>query len=146
LYLGSAALLGSVIGQNRAEAAQLNFDIENQKELAARITKARNAVGDTIPCYLAMYTVIESDVKYSTVLLRLRSELPVYNSKFPNEAAAMQKYSNTVEREIRRSDLLKKQIAIAKQIALLYEYQQGPAWRSEMLPILEEEDALDKSK
>jgi tellurite resistance protein len=94
-----------------------------------------------------MYAGIESDVnKYSTALLRLRNELPVYNSKFPNEAAAMQKYSNTIEREIRRSDLLKKQIAAAKQIALLYEYQQGPAWRSEMLPILEAEDALDKSK
>jgi hypothetical protein len=147
LYLGLAALLGSIIGQNRAEAAQFNFDIENQKELAARITKARSAVSDTIPSYLAMYAGIESDVnKYSTALLRLRNELPVYNSKFPNEAAAMQKYSNTIEREIRRSDLLKKQIAAAKQIALLYEYQQGPAWRSEMLPILEAEDALDKSK
>ena len=147
LYLGLAALLGSVIGQNRAEAAQLNSDIERQKELAARITNARSAVDDTIHSYLVMYAGIESDLnKYSSTLLRLRDELPLYNSKFPNQAEAMGKYSITIDKEIRRSELLKKQIAAAKQITLLDEYQQGRAWRSEMLPILEEEDALDKSK
>lgn len=147
LYLGLAALLGSVIGQNRAEAVQLNSDIENQKELADRITKARNAASDSIASYLAMYVGIESDLNnYSSTLLRLRQEIPLYKNKFPAQAEAMQKYSNTIEREIRRSDLLKKQIATAKQIALLNEYQQGQMWRSNMLPILEEEDALDKSK
>jgi hypothetical protein len=147
LYLGLAALLGSIIGQNRAEAIQLNSDISLQKELADRITKARNAVSNYIPSYLVMYAGIESDVSnYSSTLLRLRKELPLYNSKFPAQAETMRKYANTIEKEIRRSDLLKKQIATAKQIALLDGDQQGPAWRSGMVPLLEEEDALDRSK
>jgi hypothetical protein len=147
LYLGLAALLGSIIGQNRAEATQLNSDINRQKELADRITKARNAVSNYIPSYLTMYAGIESDVNnYSSTLLRLRQELPLYNSKFPDQAETMRKYANTIEREIRRSDLLKKQIATAKQIALLEGDQQGPAWRSEMVPLLEEEDSLDRPK
>ncbi len=147
LYIGLAGLLGSVIGQNRAEATQLDLDIKNQKELAHRIGEARNSVNDSIPSYIAMYADIGSNVDdYSATLLRLRNELPVYISKFPNQAETMKTYANTVEREIRRSELLKKQVATAKKIAQLDEYQQAAAWRGDMLPILEEEDALDKSK
>jgi hypothetical protein len=58
----------------------------------------------------------------------------------------MKAYANTIEREIRRSELLKKQIATAKKISELDEYQQAAAWQGDMIPILEEEDALDKSK
>jgi len=147
LYLGLAALLGSVIGQNRTEAVRLNSDISHQKELAGRITEARNGVSNSIQSYLDMYARIESDVNdYSSTLLRLRQEISIYNSKFPEQAASMQKYSNTIEREIRRSSLLQKQIASAKRIGSLDVDQQVAVWRSEMTPILEEEDALDKSK
>jgi hypothetical protein len=147
LYIGLAVLLGSVIGQNRAEAAQLDLDMDNQKKLAHRIGEARNSVSDSMSSYLAMYTEIGSDVdNYSATLLRLRNEIPVYISKFPKQTETMKAYANTVEREIRRSELLKKQIATAKKIAQLNEYQQAAAWRGDMLPILEEEAALDKSK
>jgi len=147
LYLGLAALLGSVIGQNRAEAVQLTNDIEHQRDLADRITKARNAESNSISSYIAMYESIESDVKsYSSVNLKLRGELGVYDSKFPAQHPATQKFIASIEREIRRSDMLTKQIAAAKHIALLYEYQQGAAWQSDMAPLLREEDALDKSK
>lgn len=147
LYLGLAALLGSVIGQNRAEATQLNADIEYQKELAGRIGKARNSVSNSIGSYLVMYAGIESDVRdYSSTLSRLRQEVPTYNSKFPDQRGTMQKYATTIEKETRRSELLKRQIVSAKKIASLDEYQQAVAWRNEMLPILEEEDALDRSK
>ena len=147
LFLGLAALLGSVIGENRAEAIQLNNDITRQKDLADRITKARNAVSNTIPSYVAMYAGIETDVRdYLSTLMRLREELPKYVSKFPAQSETTRKFMNTVEREIRRSDLLMKQIATAGRIASLDEYQQGITWRSEMLPLLDEEDALDRSK
>lgn len=147
LYLGLAVLLGSVIGQNRAEAVQLNYDITRQKDLADRISRARNAVSNSIPSYVAMYVGIESEVKdYLSTLSRLREELPSYDSKFPAQSETTRKFTNTVEREIRRGNLLMKQIATAKRIASLDEYQQGLTWRSEMLPLLKEEDALDQSK
>jgi hypothetical protein len=147
LYLGLAAFLGSLIGQNRAEAIQLNSDISRQKELADHISKARNTVSNSISSYVAMYAGIESDVKdYSSTLLRLREELPKYDSKFPAQSDTTHKFMGTIERENRRSGLLTKQIEAAKQIALLDEYQQGAAWKSDMIPLLKEEDALDESK
>jgi hypothetical protein len=147
LYLGLAALLGSVIGQNRAEAVQLNSDIQYQRDLADRLTKARSAASNTIPSYIEMYEGIEKDVKtYSLVNLKLKEELEAYDGKFPAQHLATQKFIASIEREVRRSEMLTKQIATAKQIALLYGYQQGAAWQSDMVPLLKEEDALDKSK
>jgi hypothetical protein len=147
LYLGLAALLGSVIGQNRAEAIQFNVDVDRQKSLADHITKARNAVSNTIPSHLAMYSEIEPDVKgYSLTLSRVRADLDKYDNKFPAQRDATHKYIASIEKEIRRSNLLTKQIAVAKQIGLLDENQQWAVWQSEMMPLLKEEDALDESK
>jgi hypothetical protein len=147
LYLGLAAFLGSIIGQYRAEAIQFNFDGNHQRELADRITKTRNAVTNTIPSYLAMYAAIEPDVKdYSSTLSRLREDLGKYDDKFPAQNEATHKYIASIEREIRRSDLLAKQIAAAKRIGLLDEEQQWTVWQSDMVPLLKEEDGLDQTK
>jgi hypothetical protein len=147
LYLGLAALLGSIIGQNRAEATQFSTDATVQKELADRITKARTSVSASIPSYLAMYGSIESDVvKYSSTLAKLREELGKYDAKFPAQRESTHKYVAFVEKEIRRGELLTKQIAVAKQIELLDPEQQRLAWQRDMLPLLDQEDALDKAK
>jgi hypothetical protein len=47
---------------------------------------------------------------------------------------------------IRRMALLKKQIAVAKRIDGLDQNDQMIIWENEMLPLLKQEDALDKSK
>jgi len=147
LYLGSAALLGSVIGQNRSESIQFNFDTDHQKELADRISKVRNAVSTNIPSYLGMYAAIEPDVtEYASTLLRVRADLGIYDSKFPAQHAGTQSYKGSIEREIRRSELLTQQIAVAKQIELLDESQQLAAWQRDMVPLLKAEDTLDQSK
>jgi hypothetical protein len=66
LYIGLAGLLGSVIGQNRAEAAQLSLDIDNQKALAHHIEEARTSVNDSIPSYLAMYAATSGRTSITT--------------------------------------------------------------------------------
>ncbi len=147
LYFGLAALLGSVIGQNRAESIQFNFDVDHQKELAGRISKARNAVSANIPSYLGMYAAIEPDVKeYASTLLRVRADLGIYDSKFPAQHEGTQGYKASIEREIRRSQLLTQQIAVAKQIELQDESQQWAAWQRDMVPLLTAEDGLAESK
>ena len=70
----------------------------------------------------------------------------MYDSKFPAQHLGTAKYQAFVERKIRRADLLTKQIAIAKQIESLGEYQQRIIWQRDMLPLLKEEDELDQSK
>lgn len=147
LYLGVAALLGSVIGQNRSESIQFNFDAGRQKELAERISKARNAVSATVPSYLEMYIAIEPDVKaYASTVARLRAELGIYDSKFPAQHEGTQKYRTVIDREIRRSELLTRQIAVAKQIGSLDQYQQWAAWQRDMAPLLNEEDGLTQPR
>jgi hypothetical protein len=147
LYLGLGALLGSVIGQYRAESIQFNVDNGHEKELADRISKDRNSVEANIPSYLRMYKAIEPEVReYSATLLRLRTEVGIYDSKFPDQHVGTGKYKAFIETEIRRSELLTKQIAIAKQIEPIAESQQRQLWQLDMLPLLKEEDGLDQSK
>jgi hypothetical protein len=147
VYLGLAALLGSVIGQNRADVLQFSLDADHQKQLADRITTARTSVSGTIPAFLTMYAAIESDVKdYSETLYKVREDLEKYDSKFPAQHEATRKLIASNDREIRRSDLLTKQISAAKQIVSLDETAQATAWQNEMMPLLQEEDALDQAK
>jgi hypothetical protein len=146
LYLALAALLGSAIGQNRAEAIQLNSDLATQKELASRITKARTSVSGSIPAYVAMYRGIESDVQeYASTLSKLKQDWGKYQARFPAQHENVQKQLAFVEKELKRSGLLARQIIIAKQVEQLDSDQQRLLWRRDMLPVLEQEDALDKT-
>jgi Double zinc ribbon len=147
LYLGLAGVLGSVIGQNRAEAVQLNVDTARQKEIADSIGKARTSVSSSIPAYLAMYRAIEPEVSdYTSTLAKPRKDLDIYDVKFPAQRDSTREFIFSVKKEIRRSELLTKQITVAKQIELLDPDQQSLAWRRDMLPLLEAENTLDKSK
>jgi len=59
LFFTTAAIVGAVIGQNRAEAAQLDADLDRMNTVGDRISKARDAVEATIPSYVHMYKIIE---------------------------------------------------------------------------------------
>jgi hypothetical protein len=126
---------------------QFNVDTQHQKELAERISQGRSAVEPNILSYLRMYKAIEPDVKdYRSTLLRLRTELETYDGKFPAQHAATAKYQASTETEIRRAELLTKQIAVAKQIELSDVSHQWEFWQRDMVPLLKEEDGLDRSK
>ena len=51
-----------------------------------------------------------------------------------------------METGLRRTALLKRRIEVAKQIEALDPNDQVAAWRTQMLPLLAEEDALDKDE
>ncbi len=144
LSFGLAAFLGHIIGQNRKEAIQLNVDIEHQRELVRRISATREVESEDLPSYVSMYLGLEPQVaEYKSTLLRMRTELVIYDAKFPEQNSQTQKFKASVEREIRRSNLLDKQIAVAKRMAQLAETEQRVLWKTEMVPLLEEEDKLD---
>lgn len=147
LYCGLAGALGFVIGQNRVESIQFDLDTGHQKELASRITQARSAVESNIPSFLQMYKAIDPDVKdYAATLLSVNSELVIYDRKFPAQHAETEKYQASVDKEIRRAQLLTKQIAMATKIEPIDLDHQLQLWRDEMMPLLKEEDALDNLK
>lgn len=147
LYFGLSALLGSVIGQDRAESMQFVLDTAHEKELASRISKARSGVEPNIVSNLRMYAAIEPEVKdYALTLWRLKTDLGVYDSKFPAQHGQTTQYQASVEREIRRAELLTKQMAVAKQIEAIDESQRWEVWQRDMAPLLKEEDGLDQSR
>ena len=111
-----------------------------------RISKARGAVEATIASYLQMYKAIEPDVEeLESTLRRLKTELAVYDRKFPAQHDQTSKSIAGIETGLRRAALLKRQIEVAKQIDALGPRQQFAAWQTLMLPLLANEEALDKN-
>lgn len=112
-----------------------------------RISKARSDVGATIASYVEMYKTIAPDVQdLESTLGQLKTELAVYDSKFPGQHEQTAQSIAGMETGLRRMTLLKQQIEVAKQIEALDSSEQVPAWRTQMLPLLTEEDALTKAK
>jgi hypothetical protein len=112
-----------------------------------RISKARNAVEATIPSHVQMYKTIEPDVQdLESTFRRLKTELALYNGKFPAQHEQIAKNIRGMETGLRRMALLKQEIEVSKQIEALGPNQQFAEWQAQMQPLLESEDALDKAK
>ena len=143
-----SAGVGYVIGQNRAEAANIKADLSEMQDTGDRIYKARTPNGSvTFDWYIQMYKSIEPSVDHLDVVLhRLVNEYPSYGAKFPQNDQAASTVISNFNTGIRRMDLLKKQIDVAKRIEGLDGDVQRLVWRNEMIPLLEQEDALDKTK
>jgi hypothetical protein len=147
LFFTSAAIVGAAIGQNRAEAVQLSADLDRMNTVGDRISKARSAVEATIPSYVQMYKTIERDVQeLEPILRRLKTELALYDGKFPAQHEQTSKSIAGMETGLRRMVLLKQQIEVSKQIEALDPNQQFAAWKAQMQPLLDSEEALNKAK
>jgi hypothetical protein len=143
-----SAGVGYVIGQNGAEAAQIKADLSEMQKTGDRISKARTPNGSvTIDWYIQMYKSIEPSVNHLDVVLhRLVNEYPSYGAKFPQKDQTASTVISNFNTGIRRMDLLKKQIDVAKRIEGSDADVQSLVWRTEMIPLFAQEDALDKSK
>lgn len=143
----TGAIIGIAIGRNRADAAQLATDLGRMSSVGARISKARNNVEPTIAAFIQMYKTIEPDVhELEAIFQRLKTELALYDGKFPDQHAQTLTSIGTMETGLRRMVLLKQQIEIAKRIETLDSEQQFAAWKTQMMPIIANEDALAKPK
>ena len=141
-----AAVTGTVIGQGREELLHVNADSELMSEIGKRISTARTEAERTVPEQLRMYTAIESDVgEFDSALRRLRTELAAWDSHHPEQHESTIKSISAVDIALRRSELLKQQIATAKRIDQLDATQQWAVWVSEMKPLLQREDALENA-
>jgi hypothetical protein len=147
LFFTGAAAVGAAIGQSRAEAIQLAADLEHMSTVGNRISKARSAVEATITSYVQMYKAITPDVEeLESTMRRLKTELGVYDRKFPAQHEQTSKSIAGMETGLRRTTLLKQQIDVSKQIDALDPAHQFAAWQTQMLPLLTSEEALDKAK
>jgi hypothetical protein len=145
LFMFTAGIVGNAIGRNGDEAAQMASDFRTMSLVGDRISQARNAVDRTIASHVEMYKSIEGDVEqFDTILQRLRTEINLYDGKFPSQHDETAKSIQSIEIGIKRATLLKKQIEVAKEIEPLGPDAQWDEWQHKMQPLLDEEDALDK--
>jgi hypothetical protein len=147
LFFTISGTVGAAIGQNRAEAVQLAVDLARMDAVGDRISKARSAVEATIPSYVQMYKTIAPDVQeLEPILRRLKTELALYDGKFPAQHEQTSKSIAGMDIGLQRMALLKQQIEVARQIEALDPNQQFAAWKTQMEPVLASEDALGKAK
>ncbi len=144
LFFAMAAGAGASIGNSRVEADQLAADGEHMRTVGDRISKARTAVDRTITSYAAMYTKIAPDVDdLEATFRRLQVDLDIFDKKFPAQHAGTAKSIEEMAIGLKRTALLRKQIALMKDIERLSdEDAQLAAWRESMMPLLTEEDDL----
>jgi hypothetical protein len=125
IFIGTAAIVGAVIGLDGAETNQYISDLQHFKEIGGRISSARDSAAQTVPAQIEMYRAIEPDVKeFESVMTRLRAEATIYDQKYP-EAHQTQ----SIEVAKKRADLLRRQVEIAKSMQSLSPGAQWHAWR-----------------
>jgi hypothetical protein len=124
-----------------------NADVDREVNLARKIGSARNTIANTIESNLHMYKSIEPDVEeYESVLVRLKNEITNYDGTFPEQHQQTAKNITIFDNELRRAQLLKQQIGVAKEIGAAEPSEQLSIWRMRMQPLLNDEDTLDNSK
>jgi hypothetical protein len=143
-----SAVAGSAVGQRRSKAelvARINADLDQYKATAHRIGRARNGVAPHIESYVEMYGDVEPDVlEYETVLHRLTAELNAYDSRAPEQHDRTLQNLALTETELRRADLLKQQIAVAKRLESTDPGDRFAIWKAQMVPLLHSETELDR--
>jgi precorrin-6B methylase 1 len=124
----------------------LDQDLAQYSAIGDKISKARNAAGDTITDYVRMYESIETDVvALQTCSSRLIGELGDYDIEFPEYHAQTAKSIANISKTQRRMVLLTKQISVAKKVKSMESDEQKAAWLGELVPLAQEEDKLDEN-
>jgi hypothetical protein len=147
LFLVTATIVGMAIGTSGKETGQLLADSEARLRIAKTISEARDTAAQTIPAQIEMYKEIEPVVQvYGDVLRRMQVELPVYDEKFPTAHDKTLRSIRSVDLELKRADLLKQQIGVARDIELFDPAAQKSTWRERMQPLLDAETDLDSTR
>jgi chromosome segregation ATPase len=136
------------IGTSGAETNSLISDVDQMSRFGDRISNARNAAKRTVPAQVEMYKSIEPDVEQlNSVLTRLRNEYATYDNKYPSLHDTIAKALGGVETGLKRMNLLRQQIATAKELADIDDAdEQFRKWQTQMQPLLDRESELDATK
>jgi hypothetical protein len=147
LFITTGVIVGTAIGTSGAQTNQFIADSEHASQIATHISQARTSAANTVPAQIEMYKSIEADVQaWSLSLRQMRRELDIYDQKYPAQHESTANVIQSIEIGLKRADLLRQQIMIAKEIEPLDSSQQWSAWSARMQPLLNQEDALESAK
>lgn len=146
LFTLTAALVGYLIGASGAATQKLVTDFRRFNEIGDRITEMRSSADSTLTSQLAIYEELSAPVKeFREVAKEVRAELGPYDEKYPISHERTKQWMDAMDAAIHRSDLIEKEIEVAKRISRMPPGDQDRTWQAEMQPLLEEEDAISPS-
>ena len=135
--------VGYGIGTSGSETHRLLTDQDRYAAIGKRISDQRNSGGATVPTQIAMYDRLEPDVRdFARICATLHAELTVFDGKYPGQHQTTEASLHNIDNGAKRAALLLQEIEVARRIASLEGAQQWTVWKSDMLPLLDQEDAL----
>jgi hypothetical protein len=144
LFLAIASAVGYAIGTSGNETLRLIADEDRYTKIGDRISEQRNSAANTLAGQIAMYDKLEPDVRtFAAICATLHEELTVYDEKFPGQHQTTGASLHHIDNGAKRAALLLQQIEVARRIAPLNEPQQWIVWKSDMQPLLDQENALN---
>jgi len=144
LFTIIASAAGYGIGTSGNETQRLLRDEEQYTEIGNRISYQRNSAASTVPSQIAMYNRLEPDVRaFAWICATLHGEFAVFDRKYPNQHQTTEDSLHNIDNGAKRATLLLQEIEVAKRIGSLEVTQQLPVWKSDMLPLLDQEDSLN---
>jgi hypothetical protein len=144
LFTIIASAVGYGIGTSGNDTHRLLSDEDQYAEIGKRISEQRNSAARTVPAQIAMYGRLEPDVRvFASICAALHGELTVFDGKYPNQREATEASLHNIDNGTKRAGLLLQEIEVARRIASLEDTQQWTVWKSDMLPLLDQEDALN---
>jgi hypothetical protein len=144
LFTIIASAVGFGIGTSGNETHRLLSDEDQYTEIGKRISDQRNSAARTVPAQIAMYDRLEPDVRaFASICSALHAELAVLDGKYPSQHQTTEASLHNIDNGTKRADLLLQEIEVARRIASLEQDQQWTVWKSDMLPLLDQENALN---
>jgi len=144
LFTIIASAVGYGIGTSGNETHRLLSDEDRYSEIGKRISEQRNSAARTVSAQIAMYDRLEPDVRaFANICAALHGEFTVFDGKYPSQHQTTEDSLHNIDNGAKRAGLLLQEIEVARRIASLEDTQQWTVWKSEMLPLLDQEDALN---
>ena len=136
--------VGYGIGTSGSETHRMLADEDRYAAVGKRISDQRNSGGTTVPTQIAMYDRLEPDVRdFARICATLHAELTVFDGKYPSQHQTTEASLHNIDNGAKRAGLLLQEIEVARRIASLESTQQWSVWKSDMVPLLDQEDALN---
>jgi len=146
LFALTAGLVGYLIGASGAATEKLVSDFRKFNDLGDRITEMRSSAEGTLASEFVAYGKLRGPVKeFRNIAKEIRTELTSYDARYPNSHDATKQWMDAMDAAVQRSDLIEKEIEVARRIENMPQDHWESTWQAEMQPLLDEEEAIGPS-
>lgn len=147
LFGASTFLIGYFAGVSGSETKMFMSHLSKRRELGIRISAIRQRAGEDIPAQIQMYKSISGEVEELDALIRqLRAEFAIYEAKYRVKDEEKKSIVQSFDTDAAWLGIMKKEIALAKELDKMQEAARSEHWTSDMVPLLIQEEFAARTK